>query len=54
MWKDKWTKPLIKHHFPQLLSFSNDHDITVREACAIAEDGIYEHCPTPLYMIASI
>ena len=40
-------------HLPQLFSFSKDQDITIKEACSVANEGIYDNFHLPLSMVAA-
>jgi hypothetical protein len=44
---------LLKDSLPELFSFSKDQDITIEEACMIAQDDIYDHFHLPLSIITN-
>ena len=52
LWKNKWIEPMLKDKRPWLFSFSTDQDITIKEACSIANEDIYDHFHLSLSIIS--
>jgi hypothetical protein len=53
LWQDMWIDTSLNDKYPQLFSFCKDREITINEACELAEDDIYNHFHFPLSMVAS-